>query len=254
MSNAGTSPPNTLFIGAPTRLGHALNDLVRANGARFRAGGVAAYPNKMVTHALRASIGDDADASALEALLSSAPSSQMFLSGLYALGRPGTALRDDELFPEAERMLGGIANVLAGRFGRVILAIEPVHHLLLSVGRDDVFSRTRSARWEALYEVSWADLVSVVVACFPDAEIVVLTPYSARDGAAPILHRLFGSIGFEMAGDSAGVTFESAATNGTQISEIKEKTGLDHVACDLLLQRFDQDVEAVAAQSKARVF
>lgn len=75
-------------------------------------------------------------------------------------------MRDNEQFPEAERMLGEISALLGDHVGRVVLAIEPVHHLLLSVEREQVFSRPGGVKWDALYEVSWADLVDVVEACF----------------------------------------------------------------------------------------
>lgn len=254
MSGASKQAPHTLFIGAPTALGHALNALVRGHGVSLGKAGVAAYPNKIVTYALRAAIGDRPDPRELKALVSAAHEKSLFLSALFAMGRPGTALRDNELFPEAERMLGEISHVLSDQVDRVVLAIEPVHHLLLSVEREQVFSRPGGVKWDVLYEVSWADLTGVVDACFPQAEIAVLTPFAVGNGAAPILHYLFGNKGFELAAEGAGEHFLNAAQRVPQPQDIRAQTGLDHVACELLLQRFSEDVNAISRRTRARVF
>lgn len=254
MTNSAETPKTTLFIGAPTRLGHALNAFVRRHGLALGQGGVAAYPNKIVTHALRAAIGDAPEPEELQKLVVSAAGKQLFLSALFAMGRPGTAVRDDELFPEAERMLREISTALEGRIGRVVVAIEPLYQLLLSVEREQVFSRSRGVRWDALYEVSWAELLDVVGECFSRAEIAVLTPYSIKTGAAPVLHYLFGNKGFELASQDAGAEFLAAAQGAPSCLEIKAQTGLDQVACDLLLQRFHEDIDVISKRSRVRVF
>ncbi|SMX23796.1 hypothetical protein [Boseongicola aestuarii] len=254
MNRSSKEPPHTLFIGAPTALGHALNALVRGQTVSLGSAGVAAHPNKIVTYALRAAIGDRPDPTHLNALVSTASDRHLFLSALFALGRPRTALRDNELFPEAERMLGEISAVLGDHVERVVLAIEPVHHLLLSVEREQVFSRPGGVKWDALYEVSWADLVDVVATCFGGAELVVLTPFSVGNGAAPILYYLFGNKGFDLASEAAGEGFLRAAQRVPVPDEIKAHTGLDRVACDLLLQRFDEDVATISRRSRVRVF
>lgn len=246
--------PDTLFVGAPTRLGHALNDFVRLTGKRLRESGVSTCPNKQAIHALRSAIGDNPDRKGLEEILDTASGHQLYLSALFALGRPGTALRDNELFPEAERMLAAISQALEDRMQRIVLAIEPVHHLLLSVGRDEVVLTPARARWEALYEVSWAELVDVVSGCFEAAELVVLTPHAARNGAAPMLHHLFGAGGFDLASQASGEAMVEICASAYEQTEIKEKIGLDRVACDLLEQRFREDVDAIAMRPRVRVF
>ena len=246
MSQAGSV---TLFVGAPTRLGHALNDFVRVNGVALRVGGVEARPNRLVTQALRAAIGG----APLDTLLQADASARLFLSALNGLGRPSTALRKNELFPEAERMLAGAADVLAGRVGRVVLAVAPIHQLFLSIGFDDLAECVRSTRWEVLYEVSWADLTREILAAFPESDVVVLTPHSVRDGAAPLLHFLFGSVGFELADETGGLTFLNAAKDAQQDTDVYENIGIDRVTSDLLLQRFDEDMAAMATMPRVCV-
>ncbi|NNJ69266.1 MAG: hypothetical protein HKP54_14670 [Boseongicola sp.] len=254
MTHLAETPTTTLFIGAPTRLGHAVNAFVRKYATSLGQGGVTAFPNKIVTHALRAAIGDAPEPDELQNLIAAAAEKRLFLSALFAMGRPGTAVRDDELFPEAERMLSEISAVLDGQIARVVVAIEPLHHLLLSVEREQVYSRSRGVRWDVLYEVSWAELLDVVETCFTEAEIAVLTPYSIDTGPTPVLHYLFGNKGFELASHEAGSAFFDAAKDVPSCLQIREQTGLDKVACDLLLQRFREDVDAISKRSRLRVF
>ena len=253
MTDSAQGRDVTLFVGAPTRLGTALNDFVRINGVALRAGGVEPRPNRLVTKALRAAIGGTDNGASLAALLQVNAGVRPFLSALNGLGRPTTALRKSELFPEAERMLLGAAGVLGHRVGRVVLAVEPIHSLFLSIGFDDLAERVRNTRWEVLYEVSWADLAREVRAAFADTEIVVLTPFAVRDGATPLLHYLFGSVGFELADEVAGVTFLNAARTADQSTEVYAKIGIDHVTTDLLNQRFAEDMKAMAAMPGVRV-
>lgn len=98
MSAAASAVPSTLFVGAPTRLGHAVNDLVRANGARFHANGIATYPNRIVKHALRAAIGDETHPRDLKSFFATPSEPEIFPSGPNALGRPATVLRKGEFF------------------------------------------------------------------------------------------------------------------------------------------------------------
>lgn len=243
----------TLFVGAPTRLGHALNDFVRLHGAVLRASGAETRPNRLVTRALRSAMGGTDGGAALDAVLHVPTDTRLFLSAIHALGRPSTALRKSELFPEAERMLGGAAKVLGSRIDRVVLAVEPVHYLFMTVGQDAVNERVRETRWEVLYDVSWADLAAEVVAGFPDAEVVVLTPFAVTDGAGPLLHLLFGSAGFALAGEPAGEGLLSAARTSYEPDDIKDKIGIDHVTLDLLQQRFNEDMNAMADMGDVRV-
>ncbi len=249
----GSGKGTTLFVGAPTRLGIALNDFVRLNGAALRAGGVESRPNRLVTPALRAAMGGTDVGVSLDAVMHRPPDMALFLSAIHAMGRPSTAVRKGELFPEAERMLAGAARALAGRVDRVVLAVEPVHFLIMAVGQAEFHERVRGTRWEVLYDVSWADLVVEVKAGFAQAEVVVLTPYAVTDGAGPVLHLLFGSPGFGLAAEAAGEALLSAARVSYEADDIKDKTGIDRVTIDLLTQRFNEDMNAMAAMDGVRV-
>ena len=254
MTGGAKRGPNTLFVGPPTRLGHAVNDFVRLNTTQLRETGIFAVSNKTAIHALRSAIGENPDGAEIDAVLTAAVGRQLFLSGLFALGRPATVLRDGAFFPEAERMLNGIAGALEGRIERVVVAIEPVHHLLLSVGRDEVVLQTARTRWEALYEASWVELVDVIARHFQGRDLVVLTPLATRDGTAPVLHHLFGEAGFEMASESSGATLAEEGRQKYKYIELMDKIGLDRVTCDLLDQRFDEDLKEIVRRPGVRVF
>ena len=255
MMQAGAKGNVTLFLGAPTRVGQALNDMVREESGSFEAAGLVAVRNVVATHALRDAIGDNADAGSLSEIFEKAEGRDLYLSAMYGLGRPATAFKSGRLFPEAERMLRGISAVLEASVDHVVLAIEPLHWLFRSIQRAKLDERVRGARWEDLYEASWIDVVASAQTNFPDVRITVLTPSAFSTGPVHVLHHLFGSAGFESAGTRAGETLVSrAAGDASEARRLACDLGLDGVTCDLLETRFRDDCERLLRLDNVRVF
>ena len=83
----------------------------------------------------------------------------------------------------------------------------------------------------------------------------MLTPSALKLGADPVLHHLFGSAGFELAGERAGeVLVDRAAGDAMGARRIACELGLDGVTCDLLETRFRDDCERLLRLDNVRVF
>ena len=245
----------TLFLGAPTRVGQALNDLVREEVQALAAGGIKAVRNAIATQALRNAIGTDVDTRMLAEIFDSADKQDIFLSSMYGLGRPATAFKSGKLFPEAPRMLRGISAVLGSAVGHVVLAIEPLHWLFQSVQRPTLHERVRDARWEDLYDASWVNVTTVVRGAFPNVQLSILSPTAISAGPAPVLHHIFGSVGFELADDQAGERLTMrAVSDPSTVRRLSDKLGIDDVTCDLLEGRFQDDCAELARLDNVRVF
>lgn len=255
MMQAGAKGNVTLFLGAPTRVGQALNDMVREEANALEAAGLVAVRNVVATHALRDAIGDNANARALSEIFEKAEGRDLYLSAMYGLGRPATAFKSGRLFPEAERMLRGISAVLEASVEHVVLAIEPLHWLFGSIQRAKLDERVRGARWEDLYEANWVDTLASAQANFPDIRMTVLTPSAFSTGPDHVLHHLFGLGGFELAGTLAGEKL-LARSDGDSVEarRVACDLGLDRVTCDLLETRFRDDCESLLRLDNVRVF
>lgn len=108
------------------------------------------------------------------------------------------AFRHQELFPNAERLIATRTSSISTMVSRVVVTIEPLHHFLFSINSPKLHQRLAGTSWEALYELSWADLVLEVCEAFPSSRVWVITPDAAFGSAKTVLSELFGPAGCEI--------------------------------------------------------
>lgn len=275
----GAHPQLTLFLGPQSRHGLALNLAVRDNRPALIRAGLAAFPTRMASPALRA-LADpnktiDERRCAFEDLTADGPA---FYSALNFLGAPHRGFQRAELFPEAEIQLGALAEVAADRPFRVILAPDTLPDLFLAVGSDELENRVRAASWEQLYEASWAELVENLLDALPCAGLLVLTNSGAATGGVALAECLFGpaadAVGptvflretLNVTGQAvldrmgAGTPTEEVArdlyrsfADRADVETCRERLGIDRLTRKLLLQRYDEDIERIAALDRVEV-
>ena len=273
-------PALTLALGPQTRLGLALNDIVRARGRAFEKAGLRSLPSRLATRLLRAAIrGAEPDAVLNDLLGGPTPGQPTFLSAVHLLGRPESAILNDELYPETERRLSGASALLSGFRPHIVIAVEPLTDLILHSGADRLQARVRTMRWERLYELSWADLLHSVAEMFPTSKITVVTPGAPVACPDKVLAAAFGDFaGLADPGaiqrpflSPAGVAALDAlnrygspdedtlrallAAHGTRPGdrEVVAATGIDRVTADLLDQRFLEDIDRLASMPRVEV-
>ncbi|MGI9395801.1 MAG: hypothetical protein ACR2OY_14235 [Boseongicola sp.] len=273
----------TLLVGPQTRLARALNDAVRTRRAAIAAAGVTAFPSRIATRALRAAMGndmrDDKKQLSLAAELSLHEGRPVFLSAINLLGGPAAAFYRRELFPNAEQMIAGPSSALTEIVSRVVTTIEPLHHFLLSLRLPTLHQRVADSPWEALYELSWSDLVSEICEAFPTSQVLVLTPDAAFVNASNVLAELFGVAGERI--DPAHIQRPHLTPNGQvalssiqatndpapdvleellaahrdmpDAAELKARTGIDNLTSTLLEQRFLEDLQDLESLPNVRL-
>ena len=191
--------PVTLLVGPQTRLACALNDAVRTRGAAIAAAGVTAIPNRIAARLIRATtaekFSDDEGQDPLASALLPSDGRPVFLSAINLLGAPAAAYRGQELFPDAERRFYAPGSALSKLVSRVVVTIEPLHQFLYSLPSPTLHQRVADSAWEALYEVSWSDLIAELSDAFPSRQVLVVTPDAAFVGARNLLSELFGAAG-----------------------------------------------------------
>ncbi|MGI9389460.1 MAG: hypothetical protein ACR2O1_05320 [Boseongicola sp.] len=273
----------TLLVGPQTRLARALNDAVRTRRAAIAAAGVTAFPSRIATRALRAAMSDktsdDHSYVSLASELSLHDGRPVFLSAINLLGGPASAFYRQELFPHAEQMISGPGTALSEVVSRVVTTIEPLHHFLMSLRVPTLHQRVADSPWEALYELSWSDLVSEICEAFPTSQVLVLSPDAAFVNASTVLFELFGVAGARI--DPAFLQRPHLTPNGqAALSSIREtkdpapdileellaahrdtpdsaeleaRTGIDKLTSTLLEQRFLEDIRDLETLPNVRL-
>ncbi len=275
----GPFPRLTLFLGPQSRHALAVNLAVRNNRPAMNRSGLAAFPTRLASPALRALANPDQSLderrAAFRALSDNAPA---FYSALNFLGASNKGFRTPELFPSAAIQLGLLAEVAEDQPFRVILAPDALPDLFLAVDSEILAEQIRNTAWEHLYEVSWAELVGEICDALPAAEVVVLTHRGVAVGGENVAEFLFGPAACEVASrhflwealNATGQAVLDRMGEGTPPDEVardlyrsfgnrvdetacREKLGLDRLSRKLLLQRFDEDLAEIAATRRVKV-
>ncbi|MBT8417192.1 MAG: hypothetical protein KJO42_07100 [Silicimonas sp.] len=275
----GPFPSLTLFIGPQSSHGLALNLVVRDNRPGMVKAGLAAMPTRLASPALR-SIADpnrtlDERRATFAGFSDEAPA---FFAALNFLGAPHKGFRQAELYPDAEVQLGLLAEVAGEARFRVVLSLDDLPNLFLATGSDVLEDRVRATPWEQLYAVSWAELVAGVLDCLPGAEVLVLTHAGVALGGATLVARLFGpaagvlngrdllQAGLNLTGQAVLDRMGAATPDAAAARELyrsfadradaavcRERLGMDRLTRKLMLQRFDEDMGAIAAMDRVEV-
>ena len=273
----------TLFIGPQTRLGHALNDCARFASKDSENQDVLILPNRVATRTIR------------HIMMSGAPLEDqkaeyeerfgngghpVVLSMLHVLGGAQTAFQKGELFPDSEVTLARLSALVGGRDTRIVATLDTLHHFFLAADTGPLHERVRKSGWEVLYELKWSDLVQEVVAAFPSAQILVLTPKGAAMQSESLLMSFFGEP-FVSAHDTLLLARLCLGDDGVRQldrlleedaltpealehliesmpfahkdSEVHEKLGIDRVTMDLLQQEFLSDLDVIERMPGVRV-
>jgi len=169
-----------------------------------------------------------------------------------------------------------MADVVA--VSRIIVCIDVLPAFFLAAGSAPLELRVKNTPWEALYELSWADLVQEVLDALLRAEVLVLGPGAA--GSASLMQVIFGAVepGLskrhlplravvsetghavldqiasqdDVAPSVLADLYQSFATRPS-VEEVTNRLGIDKVTQALLDQRFDEDLRALSAMARVQV-
>ena len=272
-------PALTLFIGPSSQHGLALNATVRASRPMLEKVGVTAYPLRLAGPAIWA-VGDRGRAvedrqSDFDRILGEAPAFYCAL-GLLSVAKD---FGSGQLFPSVDQGLQALAEVAGKADLRFVVAIDTLPDLFLSQNSAVLDARVANSDWAVLYELSWVQPIRAIRQSFPDAEIAVLTHAGAVLNSDTMLRHLFGSfshlvgprimlqsalnttgqavldrMGNDVAWDEeiARELYQSFASRAGA-DECRTRLGMDRLTLKLLLQRFDEDLTAIAAMADVTV-
>ena len=269
----------TLFLGPQTRLALTLNALVRGHRMALAGAGLNARPGRMATPHLRRNLDRDTSPSDRQARFREAVGEgPMFLSAVNFLGPTALGFHRREMFPETETLLAELPVLAAG--ARLVLSLDTLPAFFLAAGSEPLEERVRSAGWEPLYELSWADLVEEIAVAMPGSDILVLTPRGAAVRSPEVLARLFGDAASvlpaawhlleaaisetgravlaqrlaEVGQDDAALTelFDTFAERAAP-DDLAARLGIDRVTGILLEQRFAEDLDRIRAMPRVEV-
>ena len=274
-----TFPALTLLLGPSSQHGMALNSTVRSARHALAKEGLTAYPVRLAGPAIRAVIDLARDIEDrqhdFDRILGDAPafySAPRFLTlaGDFKLGLIG---------PSVEKGLGALAEVAGNADIRFVIAIDTLPDLFLAQNSNALEARIAKVDWAVLYEVSWMQPIRAIRRSFPGAGITVLTHAGAILNAGEMLEHLFGTqahlVGTRIMLQSAlnttglavldrmgsdaepdeNVTRElyQSFANRADAETCRSRLGMDRLTRKLLLQRFDEDLTAIAALDNVTV-
>jgi hypothetical protein len=227
-----------------------LNDIVREHRESLQEAGIRALPSRVATRVLR-SVLRGADAGhASKILLGEGATQDIFLSAINILGRPESAFLNDVLYPETERRLTGVAEVLVDLPLKIVLTPVSFVDLVLGMNSEQVFRRVQSASWDKLYELSWTDLVEEFFGALPHAELLVVAPSAVASEPDRVMSNLFGAAGEAVL---KAVILRLGNPVRPPAADIESAIGLDAVTIDLLDQRFKEDLVALGGMTGVQV-
>jgi hypothetical protein len=207
--------------------------------------------------------------SAFDALSDPKPA---FYAAINFLGAPQRGLVGTQLFPEAASQLGALAEIAAEAAFRLVFAPDNLPDLFLAAGSGALEARVRETPWEQLYEIGWARLIADTHDAFPAAEIIVLTHSGTALGGEGLAHTLFGPaaeavdprlflraslnvtgqavldrMGAGMPPDEVARDLYRSFADRADPALCRERLGMDRLTRNLLMQRYDEDIERIAA-------
>ena len=255
----------TLLLGPPTRLSRALNDIVREERGGLDEAGLSTFPSRVGDRVLRDVMGGGA-AGDLRATLDAEAGRPVFLGAIKGLAAPSGAFRSRELLPDAEAFLAHWARVADGLETNVVLTIDPLPDFVFALDHAAANSAVAAMPWDALYELSWAEVVQAVARAMPGAAITVLTTRGAFVSAETVLPLIFGGGAAAVPPDRlrrallGDVSDDSPARGVARLGALYDAhvpqppagwastaLGLDRVTVRLLEDRFAEDLEALRA-------
>ncbi len=258
------SPDLTLLLGPQTRVGRALNDIIRETRGELEANDLVAYPSRIGDKALRDLQGGH-NAAEIRASLGIGGPKPVLLSATKGLGAPANSFRSRELLPDAEVYLAHWAELIGDLDAHVILTLDPLPTFFAEMNHTAANSAVAATPWDALYEVSWADLVTSAINILPGAQLTVLTERGAFVAAETVSPLVFGDAAATVSPDRLRATVLPLDNAGAypsgraQLSALfarenrapddawlRDVLGMDHVTADLLQDRFAEDLAAIS--------
>lgn len=272
-------PPLTVLLGPQTRVALALNAHLRENRQFLSSKGITALPSRLASPILRRAVDERAEDERLEEFSERTTPRPALLSAINMFGPPEAGLSKGELFPDAELKFAGLAPLLGA--ARIVISIDTLPAFFLAAQSEPLEERVRRTAWEVLYELSWSELVSELVDFLPDADFMIVTgaipgkdlarlaeelmgPHSA-DLPSPLtfLRHLISETGHAVlarilergAPDAATIAdlYKSFALRPTP-ADLRDRLGIDKLTGILLDQRFEEDIEKIAALPRVTVF
>lgn len=265
-------PDLTFLIGPHTRLALAVNASVRRARGALAAKGVTALPSRAASPLARnVALGEDTPdqrRAAFEAGIGTGR--PVVLAALNFLGAPSAAIAKRELFPDMAALCLGVSKAFETT-PRLVLAVEPLDQFFASAGSAPLASRVSATPWEALYEISWADLAGDIIAAIPGVDLAVMTPETALCRPQQLAEALFGAAadvveaeswraahlspegqaalaGMDLTQTSESVLLDLGARlgSGPDDAEVNARFGIDRLTRTLLAQRFEEDLAAIS--------
>lgn len=266
------APRLTIHLGPQTALGRALNNCARIARKTPRSDGRLILPNRkahrMTRHLLISPDALEVRQAAFRDAFDN-DGEPVYLSFLHALSAPQTAFQNNELFPDVEVTLARLSALLDGADLQIVVTLDALHRFFLAAASDALDARLRTTPWDALYELSWAELMEEIRRAFPNTPILILTGSSAARCSEALLRRFFGdefvttvdaNVLLEIALNEKGQDKLRALPNVSQSeaelllesfpaqpepAELRQRIGIDLVTADLLDQRFASDMAVI---------
>lgn len=200
------------------------------------------------------------------------------LAALNLFGPPDAAYAKRAFFPNFDATLGPIRKITGP--STVVLVVEPLHHLFLASGSERLEARVRTAGWETLYELGWADLVRSVSDKMEGCTILVLTPRGMALRSREVLERLFGDqvstitdpywLFRQSVSETGGAVLDRMLGSGTPDAAmledmytsfalspspdvVEQRLGIEKITAMLLEQRFAEDLDAIAGLPRTEI-
>ncbi|MEO1025403.1 MAG: hypothetical protein AAFX07_07590 [Pseudomonadota bacterium] len=255
-------PSLTVLLGPQTSLSLALNAIIRDHKHALQKAGLNSLPSRFASPILRHAIDDRPLEVRRIEFLDSLPKLPTFLSAVNFFGPPHEGLAKREMFPRAEQSLARLAEVAPDM--RICICVDTLPAFFLASASEILEARVQNTPWEALFELSWADLALEVKDAMAGSEIVILTPKAAlkpetlrslvgKGALAPDLllksqvsetgRAVLDRMEPEQVSDSKVIAdLYSSFSTRPKRHDIETRLGLDRVTQLLLQQRFDEDV------------
>ncbi|MEM6387455.1 MAG: hypothetical protein AAF718_14590 [Pseudomonadota bacterium] len=274
--SAGTAL--TLLLGPQTPLALAINAHLRENREFLRAQCTAAMPSRLASPLVRRALDHRPLDERMKEFHAAVGNGPAFLSAINMFGSPQEGLALGELFPDAEVTLAGLDPIIGE--ARIVLSIDVLPALFLAMESPMLEARVRRTSWEVLFELSWFDLVSELVALLPSASFLVLSGPKATTDIFQLEKRLFGSqadlfprrftLLRHLISETGGAVLDRIVAHGkldgpvvTELlasfalkpsqETIRDKLGIDRLTGILLQQRFEEDVAQIATLDRVEV-
>lgn len=272
-------PDLTILLGPQTRVSLALNAHLRENRQYLNDEGFVALPSRLASPIVRRAIDDRPLDERLAEFQSATDAGPAILSAINMFGPPQAGLAKGELFPDAELTLAGLDPIIGS--ARIVLAIDVLPEFFLAAQSEALEDRVRKTPWEVLFELSWYDLVNELVALLPAASFLILAGARVGKSLPRLEETLLGSVAGtlpqphtlmrHLISETGQAVLDRMLTRGhpdadtladlhqsfaltASLADQRDRLGLDKVTSILLDQRFEEDLEKIAALPRVEIF